>query len=237
MHLITAIAGQTNLLALNATIEAARAGEAGRGFAVVAGEVKALAAQTTAATNEIIAEIGAIRQATQGAVGSVGAISAAVVRMKDMAQEIADAIVEQGSAIGEVAQSVQTVSTNAQETLDAMNQVSDTAETVGARSDAVLKTADEVGHIADMLRTEVGQFLQAMSSASETERRRYERVPCPELGCDLKAGDRMDGAVPLVDISRGGASFRSSWPAPAGRDVELRFGAARRMIVRERRSA
>lgn len=50
---INAIAKQTNLLALNATIEAARAGDSGRGFAVVAGEVKALAGQTSSATDEI----------------------------------------------------------------------------------------------------------------------------------------------------------------------------------------
>lgn len=46
------IAKQTNFLALNATIEAARSGEAGRGFAVVAQEVKALASQARAASND-----------------------------------------------------------------------------------------------------------------------------------------------------------------------------------------
>ena len=49
---ISAIAKQTKLLALNATIEAARAGDAGRGFAVVACEVKMLAGQTRAATDQ-----------------------------------------------------------------------------------------------------------------------------------------------------------------------------------------
>ena len=57
VKLITAIAEQTNLLALNATIEAARAGDAGRGFAVVASEVKALAAQTAKATDEIAQQV------------------------------------------------------------------------------------------------------------------------------------------------------------------------------------
>ena len=60
---IQAIAKQTNLLALNATIEAARAGDAGRGFAVVANEVKQLAGQTGAATNQISQTLEALDSA------------------------------------------------------------------------------------------------------------------------------------------------------------------------------
>ena len=65
VELIRGIADQTNLLALNATIEAASAGEAGKGFAVVAGEVKALAKQTAAATEEIKRKIDGMQTHTE----------------------------------------------------------------------------------------------------------------------------------------------------------------------------
>ena len=106
--LISAIASQTNLLALNATIEAARAGDAGKGFAVVASEVKALASQTTRATEDISKQVAAIQDATKRSFDEITAIARVVEELTAVATAIASAVEEQGATTREIASGMQT---------------------------------------------------------------------------------------------------------------------------------
>lgn len=106
VKLITSIAEQTKLLSLNATIEAARAGEAGRGFAVVAQEVKALAAQTAKATDEIGAQITGMQNATNESVVAIKEIGGTIGRISEISAAIAAVVEQQGAATGEIARNV-----------------------------------------------------------------------------------------------------------------------------------
>ncbi len=70
-QMIQSISEQTNLLALNAAIEAARAGEAGRGFAVVAEEIRKLAEQSRAFTDEIASVVDELTRRMNEAVATI----------------------------------------------------------------------------------------------------------------------------------------------------------------------
>jgi methyl-accepting chemotaxis protein len=165
VKLITAVAEQTNLLALNATIEAARAGAAGKGFAVVAQEVKALAAQTAKATDEIGTQIGAMQGATQDSVAAIRAIGSTINRVSEIAGAIAAAVEEQGAATQAIARSVQQAARGSAEVADNIVSVSRGATETGTASARVLGSARALARESSHLKLEVEKFLANVRAA------------------------------------------------------------------------
>jgi methyl-accepting chemotaxis protein len=165
VRLIQDIASQTNLLALNATIEAARAGEAGKGFAVVASEVKALANQTSHATEEIATQVGEVQGATKEAVQAIEAIRGKIGELSQIASAIASAIEQQGAATQEIARNVQEAARGTQEVSSNITAVKEAATQTGAAAEQVLGSSAQLSQEANQLSREVGDFLAGVKAA------------------------------------------------------------------------
>ena len=160
VKVITSIAEQTNLLALNATIEAARAGQAGKGFAVVAGEVKELARETAAATEDIARRVQAIQGDTAGAVAAIGRISEVITRIDEYQRTIAAAVEQQSATVREISRSVGSAADGVERITQAVADetgypAADSADRVAGRARTAV---DELSRTAVDLRTTVSRF-------------------------------------------------------------------------------
>ncbi len=169
---ITEISSQTNLLALNATIEAARAGSAGKGFAVVANEIKELAKQTAAATEDIKGKIAGVQSSTASGIAEIDKVTVIIHEVSDIVSSIAAAIEEQSTVTKDIARNIAEATTGVR---DANKRVAETSQATAeiAReiggvdqaagrmtegSEQVRTSSTELSRVAEELQTTVHRF-------------------------------------------------------------------------------
>jgi len=169
---ITIISSQTNLLALNATIEAARAGAAGKGFAVVANEIKELARQTAAATEDIKGKIGDVQTSTGSAISDIERITGIIREVSAIVANIAAAIEEQAVVTRDVAGNIAQATAGVREVNEMVGQTAGVSSSIASDISAVnigvseirnggeqvKASSDDLSKLAEQLSALVGQF-------------------------------------------------------------------------------
>ena len=165
VQLITDIASQTNLLALNATIEAARAGEAGKGFAVVAQEVKNLANQTHAMTEQIGNQIAAVKGASGRTVEAMRAIIGQVGDIDESTTEMAASVEQQSAATAEISRNAQQAATGTAEVSRSVVGIQQAETETSMATQSVQRAADDLAEQSAVLKRELDTFLAEVRAA------------------------------------------------------------------------
>ena len=173
---INEISSQTNLLALNATIEAARAGSAGKGFAVVANEIKELAQQTAAATEDIKTRIASVQSSTAAGIAEIERVSGVIHEVSDIVSSIAASIEEQATVTRDIARNIGEAATGVRDANVRMSEGSQATQEIAKEISAVDQATREMAEGGEQVRasatnlSKLAEQLQTTVSRFHVER-------------------------------------------------------------------
>lgn len=180
---INEIADETTLLSLNASIEAARAGDAGRGFLVVAEEIKKLATQSIAATNEVRVIVDKIKDKTVQAVNGAELAGETITSQEEAVQstkksfdELKEEVENLIVTIRDIFERVNRMQSKKQESLLDMESISAVIEEIVSSTTSVGDKTQSQSQTAQRLYLTSGEMVSQADKLKKTlERFMVER--------------------------------------------------------------
>lgn len=143
------ISNQTKMLALNASIESARAGEAGRGFAVVSDQIRQLAEQTRASTEQITRIVNELNENADEVMSSVHSSVEATEAQNQRIGEAADAFETLLSNMSVLINDIHEIDERIYGLSDSNNKLVDNIMQLSAATQEVTASADQVREMSE----------------------------------------------------------------------------------------
>ncbi len=162
---ITEVADRINLISLNAAIEAEKAGEYGVGFAVVAQEVRRLADNSAAASQEIEEMVKEIQSSVYKGVMEVDKFSHQVQHHIELVSSISQQIAQVIEQVQSLTPQFEMVSHNMEDQFEGARQISAAIAQLSEASTKTVTSLQDTNHALNQL-NDTAQTLKGIISSS-----------------------------------------------------------------------